>query len=109
MFGVHMGVYCSTEDANLANMESSPGFAVESITGFCRPVDILTVFEFLESDGEILYNSLVLPGPGGLPSEGICPTRENESLSLVYPCRVRVLVRKSLRRGQLSLGSSLSG
>ena len=42
------------------------GPAVESMTGLCRELDILTVFGFLESEGDSLYNSLALVGPDGL-------------------------------------------
>ena len=59
--------YCfESREEGSAVAEPVRGPAVESMTELCRELDILTVFGFLESEGESLYNSLALVGPDGL-------------------------------------------
>ena len=92
---------CNVEGFNAQAISLPEGraagcFDIEAIRGSNIVFEIVResdgAVEFDTSMGKDAFHTLVLVGPGGLPPEGICPMRANESLGLVYPSRIRVLV-----------------
>lgn len=55
-----------TAEAGLAHAQTIPGPAVESVAEACRRAGTHAVFGLLERDGDRLFNSAALVGPGGL-------------------------------------------